>query len=418
MRRLSWLLSTAVSASLLSFSPFTLAQEHVYTPKSTMPHARNANGDRMARTHLRLLVPSNGRMQFGTVTAAPSELPPFRGYLFETPASLACVYHLVQTIVPGCNPNKTTTNPTGGSRAIAVVDAFDDPTAESDLAVFSNQFDLPQANFKVVYAQGSEPDIDPTGGWKLEEALDIEWAHAMAPEAKIFLVEAADNSFTNLFGAIWVASKLVAAAGGGEVTMSWGAPEFSDETTLDSRFTMRGVVYFASTGDVPGVEYPSASPNVVAAGGTTLSRDIRTGKLIKENTWQEAGSGLSQVEKAPTFQSSVASVVHGARGVPDLSFDANPNTGVWVYDSNPVLGEGWFVVGGTSVSSPALAGIANAAGSFHSSSRAENTVLYRGRPALFNNIDYGNCGLYMGTFATGGYDLCTGLGSPRTLIGK
>jgi len=357
-------------------------------------------------------------MQFGAATAAPSELPPFRGYLYETPASLACVYHLVQTIVPGCNPNKTTTNPTGGSRAIAVVDAFDDPTAESDLAVFSSQFDLPQANFKVVYAQGSEPEIDPTGGWKLEEALDIEWAHAMAPEAKIFLVEAADNSFTNLFGAIWVASKLVAAAGGGEVTMSWGAPEFGDETTLDSKFTMRGVVYFASTGDVPGVEYPSASPNVVAAGGTTLSRDIKTGKLIKENTWQEAGSGLSQVEKAPTFQSSVASVVHGARGVPDLSFDANPNTGVWVYDSNPILGEGWFVVGGTSVSSPALAGIANAAGSFHSSSRAENTVLYRGRPALFNNIDYGNCGLYLGTFATGGYDLCTGLGSPRTLIGK
>ncbi len=277
MTRMTLLLTSAVSVSLLCFSPQTQAQRHVFTPGSSLPQANNASGQVMIRTHLRILVPSATRMHFGAAAAQPSELPPFSGYFFETPASIACLYQLAAPTVRGCNPNVTTANPSGGSRAIALVDAFDDPSAAADLAEFSAQFGLPQADFTVVYAQGTEPGIDPTGGWEIEEALDTQWAHAMAPGAKVFLVEAATNSGQNLYAAVQLASKLVAAAGGGEVSMSWGGAEFSGETTLDGIFTTPGVVYFASTGDSPGVQYPSASPNVIAAGGTTISRNSTTG---------------------------------------------------------------------------------------------------------------------------------------------
>jgi subtilase family serine protease len=407
-----------ICASLLFHSSHAFAQAHIFAPHSTQAPGLDTNGNPMARTHLRILAPSSSRSHFGSATAQPSELPPFSGYLFETPASIACVYRLVDARVHGCNPNLTTVNPTGGSRAIAIVDAFDDPTAEADLAVFSKQFGLPTADFHVVYAQGSEPKQDPTGGWEIEESLDIEWAHAMAPNARIYLVEAASNSFTNLFSAVLTAANLVKGAGGGEVSMSWGGGEFQTERNYDALFTTPGVVYVASTGDAPGTEYPSVSPNVVAAGGTTLSRDINTGALILENTWQDAGGGPSLAEPIPPFQKTVKSVVGNTRGTPDISFDANPNSGVWIYDNNAVLGAGWYVVGGTSVSAPSLAGILNAAGSFAPSSAAENAMLYTGRGKAFNNINYGNCGLYLGTFASGGYDLCTGLGSPKTLRGK
>lgn len=357
-------------------------------------------------------------MNFGATAEQPDELPPFAGYLFETPASIACVYQLVEVRVRGCNPNLTTTNPTGGNHAIALVDAYDDPTAESDLAAFSAQFDLPTAKFTVVYANGTQPGQDPTGGWEIEEALDVEWAHAMAPEAKIFLVEAKNNNLTNLFNAVKLASGLVAAAGGGEVSMSWGSEEFASEANSDSTFTTPKVVYVASTGDTPGTSYPSASPNVIAAGGTTISRDLDTGKVILENTWQDAGGGPSLVEPRPPFQDGVASSVGSTRGMPDISFDANPNTGVWIFATNAVYGTGWFVVGGTSVSAPSLAGIVNAAGSFSKSSAAENMLFYNARKRDFNDITYGDCGLNISNFAGKGYDFCTGIGSVNTLAGK
>jgi subtilase family serine protease len=359
-------------------------------------------------------------MQFGTSAAVgqPNELPPFPGFLFETPASLACVYHLVEVIVPGCNPNLTTANPTGGSRVIALVDAFDDPTAASDLATFSAQFGLPAANVTVVYANGTQPGTDPTGMFEIEEALDLEWAHAMAPEAQLILVEAKNNSLTNLFNAAAVAGNLVSQAGGGEVSMSFGAGEFAQEAEFDAIFTAPGVVYLASAGDSAGVEYPSASPNVVSAGGTTNSRDTKNGKMIIENAWQDGGGGVSQVEPRPAFQKGLRPVVGEGRGTPDISFDANPTTGVWVFDTNPVEGAGWFVVGGTSVAAPSLAGIVNAAGNFRANSQAENAALYSDRPNQLNDIVYGDCGVSIGDFAMPGYDLCTGVGTVRTSHGK
>src|SRR5208337_2841403 len=121
--------------------------------------------------------------------------------------------------------------------------------------------------------------------------------------------------------------------GRGEVSMSWGGGEFAQETSLDSFFTSPGVVYFASAGDSPGVLYPCASPNVVCAGGTSTARNQYTGNFIAEITWQDGGGGVSQVEPIPGYQAGIRSIARqtgGYRGVPDLSADSNPNTGVWV----------------------------------------------------------------------------------------
>jgi len=364
--------------------------------------------------------------------------PPYAGYAYEVPASLACIYNLV-TPQRGCNPNVVATNPSGGGRAIAIVDAYDYPSAASDLAAFSAQFGVMPANFTVVYAlyggatpgsctgAATTPPVDPTGGWEIEEALDIEMAHSMAPAATLYLVEAQSSYYTDLFCAVTTASSLVQAAGGGEVSMSWGGGEFPDETAIDPVFTTAKVVYFASAGDSPGPIYPSASPNVVSVGGTTVSRNPISGNFIFENVWQDAGSGPSTYESRPAYQNGIRNIVGSQRGTPDVAADANPYTGVWVLDNfvAPEYGTTycgdtpcWLIVGGTSVASPMWAGIVNAAGSFSASTNAELTRLYRDEGSDFNDIIYGTCGYYAGYFASFGWDFCGGLGSPHSYKGK
>jgi kumamolisin len=408
------LLSPGFSSAQQAVGP--VSKGHVMIPKSSIAEPGDAGVK--AHTHLHIFVPPVG-MNFGPA-ARPNELEPFPGAFFETPASLGCIYHLVHREVPGCNPDVTTENPNAGkgAGAIALIEGFDDPTAAADLAIFSAQFGLPPANLTVTYLTGTEPGLDPTGGFHLETALDLQWAHAMAPQAKLFLIEAPNNGLVNLFNAAQLGASLVAAAGGGEVSMSFGTGEFGLETDFDPFFVFPGVVFFASSGDSPGTEYPSVSPNVVSAGGTSISRSPNTGNFIIENTWQDAGGGSSLVEPRPAFQDGVRFIVGNSRGTPDLSFDANPATGVWVWDSNPVFGTGWFVVGGTSVSAPSLAGIVNAAGSFSGSSQAENAMLYNHIfGGSFNDIVYGTCGEHA-VFAFLGYDACTGIGTPDSLRNK
>ena len=388
-----------------------------------------------AHTNIRLLVPPE---------LSPSELPPFAGFGFETPASMACIYRLVQP-VRGCNPNSTTNTPHGGSQSIAIVDAFDDPDAAADLAHFSSQFGLPfdAAKFKVVYAQGTKPPTDPSGGWELEEAADIEWAHAMAPNAMLYLVEAKSDYGTDMYPAVLVAANLVRcgktsncpanASGKGEVSMSWGTAEYPTENSDDSIFTGKNLVFLAATGDATGVIYPSASPNVIGVGGTSTARSLYTGNLIQEIAWSDAGGGLSAYEVTPPYQSALpAYLTQGARALPDVSANANPNNGYWEYDSYPIPGvsnsSNWWVVGGTSLSTPVWAGIINAAstasGHFAASSKEELTTMYANYAnsttyhADFWDITYGACNFYSGSFSVGGYDLCTGLGSPKGLGGK
>jgi kumamolisin len=427
MRKSSLLAVLVVAVAALSPSA-SFAQEvrgrqfkgQVMVPASSVEHPGDA-GFR-AHTHLRILVPREGRFEASAKNAAGA--PPVLGLFFETPASIACVYRLVPEPRPGCNPDETTEPPSGGGGAIALVEAFDDPSAASDLHTFSTQFGLPGADLTVVFADGSKPSVDPTGSAELETSLDIEWAHAMAPKAKIFLVEAPSLALSDLFQAIFVAGNLVATNGGGEVSMSFGSGEFLQETKLDQIFTASGVVYVASAGDNPGTQYPCVSPNVVCAGGTTISRDSGTGKFLLESTWQDGGGGPSLVEPRPSFQDLLVEVVGETRGTPDLSFDANPNTGVWIFDGNTFQGSktplGWAVVGGTSASAPSLAGIINAAGKRRASSQSENEEIYEqaGNSQDFRDIESGNCGFNIGSFAKKGWDFCTGVGTDQGLHGK
>jgi kumamolisin len=327
----------------------------------------------------------------------------------ETPASLACVYQLV-TGPAGC-PIATSTNvPTGGWGAIAIVDAGDYPTAAADLQAFSTQFGLPAANFTVAWPGTKKPPV--YSDWLVEEALDIEWAHAMAPQAKLYLVESVQVNTDPTWAAVKLAAKLVAQAGGGVVSMSWGDPEVSNELNWDKYFTRAGVVYFAASGDSGlGVSiYPGASPNVVSVGGTYFNRD-RNGKFLSETYYTGGGGGdLSPYELTPSYQSGVTGVVGTHRGYPDVAAD---------YCCAAVyLQGGWLSVGGTSWASPTFAGIVNAAGNKQTSTKNELMMMYNelANPsqyqADFNDILKGDAR------CTAGFDLCTGIGSPRGYAGK
>ncbi len=389
---------------------FAQGQGKVLVPASSVERPEDV-GRRMHTNHLIFMRNS------GLVGQAPSG---------ETPYSLGCVY-AVSSGSTGC-PKLNKPGPSGGSQTIAIVDAYDYPTAENDLNVFSSIFGLPPCTtangcFSKVYASGSQPRANC--GWGQEAALDIEWAHAMAPSAKIVLVEAASNSNANLFAAVDVATnevicgKTTCPTGGngeGEVSMSWGSNEFSGETSLDTHFpTGNGVVYFAASGDSGGkVIYPSASPNVVSAGGTSVNRSA--GTFTSETAWSGGGGGPSQYESIPTYQSVVASIVGNQRGTPDFSFDANPNTGVSVYDSTSCQGlSGWLVFGGTSVASPSLAGIVNLSGHFAVDSGTELGTIYSnlGNGSDFRDITSGSNGYS----ATAGWDFATGVGSDQGTSG-
>ena len=235
---------------------------------------------------------TNYRIFVPNVALPSTSYPPYNGYLYETPESIACVYNLV-TQVSGCNPNTAVIAPNGGSQSIAIVDAYDNPTVAGDLAYFSDQMGIPfsPSQFQIVYATGSQPAVDDTGGWEQEAALDVEWAHAMAPKANIYLVEAPSNSDYDLYFAVQVASNLVqcgksgpcpsGSTGKGEVSMSWGGEEYSTEQSDDVYFHRKQC---RLPGRAPAitdvVEYPAASVNVIGVGGTTLARNLSTGGTL------------------------------------------------------------------------------------------------------------------------------------------
>jgi subtilase family serine protease len=297
------------------------------------------------------------------------------------------------------------TSPTAGSgETIAIVDAYDDPTAASDLSVFNSTFGIPFCNgatFTKVDQRGGTTYPRKDSGWALEISLDIQWAHAIAPCANILLVEADSNSFTNLLTA-----EDYAETHAQYVSNSWGASEFSSETSYDSHFSQTGVSFFVSAGDsgLP-AEYPSASPNVISVGGTTLHFD-RSGNFTSETGWSSGGGGCSAYETATSAQSGFNEYGQancgGARATPDVSLDADPASGVSVYDTTRYQGRsGWFTVGGTSASSPMWAGRSADAGA-----TVDSAYIY-GNNIAYRDIWSGN----NGAPCLVGYDLCTGRGS-------
>jgi kumamolisin len=325
----------------------------------------------------------------------------------ETPGSVACVYELVSGPA-GCPVATSTTVPTGGWGAIAIVDAGDYPTAAADLAAFSSYYGIPPADFEIKYSDGVPPVYSD---WEVEEALDIEWAHAMAPKAKLFLVVSKQINTDPTWNAVIYAAKLVANNGGGVVSMSWGDPEVKQELKWDKFFTEPGVVYFAAAGDSGiGVSiYPGASPNVVSVGGTYFNRE--NGDFVDEVYYTGGGGGdISPYEPIPSYQSGIAGIVGSYRGYPDVASD---------FCCAPIYLEGaWYSVGGTSWGTPTFAGIVNAAGARQKSTVDELTWIYgelsnpEEYAADFYDITQGASQCMVG------WDLCSGVGSARTYAGK
>ena len=194
----------------------------------------------------------------------------------------------------------------GSGTTIAIVDAYDNPKIAGDLHQFSVQFGLPDAVFTKVNQYGGTTYPAADAGWSSEIALDVEWAHAIAPKAAILLVEAADATFGNLLAAVDFARH---AAGVVAVSMSWGGGDFSGENLYDSYFTTPsghgGVTFLASSGDSGApVGYPAISSNVVAVGGTTLRLDSQ-GNYLSESAWSGSGGGVSAYEAQPAYQRGV-----------------------------------------------------------------------------------------------------------------
>lgn len=318
----------------------------------------------------------------------------------------------------------------GGGFTIAIVGAFNYPTALGDFNVFSTQFGLPvetSANalaatnkvFQVINAKGTTPPLD--AGWALESALDTQWAHALAPLAKIVLVQAASNTFVDLFQAVDVANAVPNVIA---VSMSWGGSEFAGETAFDAHMKKPGVVYLAGAGDIGGQTlYPSASQFAVSVGGTRLNYD-ECGELVSETAWADGGGGPSIFVPIPVWQArmiDVASKSGAYRGTPDVAFDADMASGVAIYDSTPYNGlSGWLIIGGTSLGTPCWAAIAGLMSETRAFASTGDFCAYIYSLAGKYRYDQPQCAFFditedsAGAFsAMPGWDFCTGLGAPR-----
>jgi subtilase family serine protease len=343
---------------------------------------------------------------------------------FYTPSQVRTAYGL--TSIPD----------QGQGMTVAIVDAYQQPFIQSDVNEFSSLLGLPlmdglngdpTLSIKVPTGQ-TAPGNPPSGtNWGIEISLDVEWVHSVAPFANIDLITCQNSSGDSLFGAEVdgqpYASGVVYAKslpGVVVVSNSYGSGEFNGETNYDSQFTTpsNNVAFVFSSGDdsAPAL-YPAFSPNVVAVGGTSLYTKSIKGGYGSESGWSGSGGGVSKYEPVPSYQSSNG-VNFGNRSAPDVSWLADPDTGVVVIDSLDAPGE-LIIVGGTSLAAPMTAGLIamgdqarGSAGSLSSTGvlnslyGAYNSGSYS---TDFHDITTGNNG-----FAAGpGYDLVTGIGTPK-----
>jgi hypothetical protein len=315
----------------------------------------------------------------------------------------------------------------GTGQTIAIVAAYDNPNfvsstdsgfASSDLARFDDYFGLDDpARFVKLDQNGGTDYPEANTSWATEIALDVEWAHAIAPAANIVLVEADSASLADIWTAIDTARNL---DGVSVVSMSFGLEEFSGELAYDATFATpgghTGVTFVAASGDngSPGL-YPAYSSNVIAVGGTTLTQS--DGTYVSETAWSGSGGGQSSYLTQPDYQDGVQS--SGYRQSPDVAFDAAPTTGVAVYDSyGQSSSRPWITVGGTSLSAPCWAGLIAIANQlrveqgYSSLDGASEALpaLYSLSLTTYNDVTSGSNGGYS---AAAGYDMVTGLGSPQ-----
>jgi subtilase family serine protease len=360
-------------------------------------------------TPLDVATPLDGTLADGTST--PSAI---------TPAQFDAAYGISSIKLDGITG-------TGAGQTIAIVVSNDDPdlvssTAsnfnQSDLHLFDEQFGLPDPpSFTKIeqYSDGSNPA--PDTGWAEEASLDVEWTHAVAPQAKIVLFEAHDAGAVQLLD--WGVQSAADYAGVSVVTMSFGFGEFQGENGYDNVFQTPsghgGVTFLASTGDegAPS-DYPAFSPDVVAVGGTHLNL-TSSGAYSSESGYDSSGGGISAYEAKPAFQSSL-SQSSSNRLTPDVSIDGDPNTGVDVYDSyNGGYANKWYRIAGTSLSAPAWGGLIAIANQGRASVKLSALTgsqtlsqLYSISSSDFHDITSGNNGYSAGS----GYDLVSGRGTP------
>ncbi|HET8628310.1 MAG TPA: S53 family peptidase [Thermomicrobiales bacterium] len=297
----------------------------------------------------------------------------------------------------------------GGGQTVAIVDAYDAPTVESDLAYYRNFFALPPCTtsngcFHKVNQSGVAGSY-PSGnsGWAQEISLDVDMVSAICPNCHILLVEANSNSLADLGTSVNTAVALGATV----VSNSYGGSEYSGETNDDAAYYRHpGIPVVASTGDNGyGVQFPAASSYVTAVGGTTLNQVTNSGtRDATETAWSGAGSGCSAYFAKPSWQTDAGCA---QRTVGDVAAVADPSTGVWVYYNN-----GWYIFGGTSVASPIVASVYALAGNTATNPAA---TPYASPAQLFDVVSgsNGSCGGSYLCTAGAGYDGPTGLGTPN-----
>ncbi|MBO0827977.1 MAG: S53 family peptidase [Streptosporangiales bacterium] len=303
-------------------------------------------------------------------------------------------------------------------RTVAIVDAFDDPTAEKDLGTYRQQYGLPactSANgcFKKVDQNGGTSYPSKDAGWALEISLDLDMVSAACGDCKITLVEAKSASFADLGTAVQQAAKQGAYA----ISNSYGSQVDASDADYGRYYKHPGIAVTASTGDsgYMGGSYPASSSYVTAVGGTSLSK-ASNARGWSESAWSGAGSGCSLYNAAIPAASGFDTGCGSKRGMADVSAVADPNTGVAVYDSTPYQGQsGWFTVGGTSASSPIIAGVYGLGGNVPSTGYS-NALPYQNAGKLYD-VTTGSNGVVCLPLqlcnARAGWDGPTGLGTPH-----
>jgi len=305
----------------------------------------------------------------------------------------------------------------GGGQTVAIVDAFGDTHAEADLATFRTQYGLPPCTIvngclEIVNQRGGTTPLPPDDpGWALETSLDLDAVSAACPSCNILLVQGDDNGLD----ALGTAVNTAVALGAKYVSNSYGVPsEDPDQTSYDQDYSHRGVAVTASTGDVGNVQnWPATNPDVVAVGGTRLTKNSTAPRGWDESAWSDGGSGCSLYEPHPAYQDRIDTTCGDKRATSDVAADADPASGLAVYDT---VGQGgWLQVGGTSLASPLVASMYALAGE---PSPDTFPVTYPYDPAKSGDLfdvttgTDGACGTVLCT-AGPGWDGPTGVGSPN-----
>src|SRR6185369_8113914 len=310
--------------------------------------------------------------------------------------------------------------PAGTGGRVAVIGAYDNPSAKADLDTYSTNFGLPKLPSCTNATQGGcFAKYDQRGGtiypfrdrgWALETSLDVQTVHAVCPTCRIDLVEASSASIANLMTAVDRAVTL----GSKVVSMSWGAGEFSSQTSYDSHFAPSGVSFVGASGDWGyGPIWPAASGQVVAVGGTSLALDS-SGARLNETAWSDGGPGCSAYAAKPVCQHDTGCT---RRTSSDVAAVADPATGAAIYSSFSPYGTGWFQLGGTSLSTPLVAGLIAQTSSLAHAAVFAKIYGAAGTPDLFDVVSgsNGSCIVSYLCAAGIGYDGPTGLGSPNGL---